>query len=133
MLGREADRGSCADPLLRQQYKLTKVITLYPRFIVKNNFSTDIRVRELGSTKEVTLAAGDRHALEFLRAGHEPQLVLSSAGGPSNWYVVADTVVLAFVDLDSFSTQVIAVQDQRHWAEPRPRADIWRRGASDQD
>ncbi|ORY90221.1 hypothetical protein BCR35DRAFT_261800 [Leucosporidium creatinivorum] len=66
-------------------YKLTKVITLCPRFIVKNNLSHDIRFRELGSTKEVTLHAGDRHSLEFIRAGQEPQLVLSYPGSPTVW------------------------------------------------
>lgn len=67
------------------QYKLTKVITIYPRFIVSNHLDHDIRLRELGSKEEVTLAAGEKHALEFLRAGRQPQLVLSYVGSPPSW------------------------------------------------
>ncbi|KAK4052926.1 Vacuolar protein sorting-associated protein 13 [Microbotryomycetes sp. JL221] len=66
-------------------YKLTKVITLYPRFIVKNNLGQDIRVREVGSTDEKLLANGDRHFLQFMRTGIEPQLVLAYPGSPSQW------------------------------------------------
>ncbi|GAA6031882.1 hypothetical protein JCM8097_003317 [Rhodosporidiobolus ruineniae] len=65
-------------------YKLSKVITLSPRFIVKNNFSEEIRVRELGSDKEVALATQHRHQVGFLRAGQAPQLVLAFPGG-SAW------------------------------------------------
>ncbi|SCV68005.1 BQ2448_126 [Microbotryum intermedium] len=66
-------------------YKLTKVVTLYPRFIVKNSLDHDIRVRELGSTSEKVLAPGDRHPLGFMRAGRKPQLVLSQPGSPAVW------------------------------------------------
>ncbi|GAA5925213.1 hypothetical protein JCM10213_008734 [Rhodosporidiobolus nylandii] len=65
-------------------YKLCKVITLCPRFIVKNNFGDQLRVRELGSRNEVNLASGERHQLGFLRAGQAPQLVLAFPGG-SAW------------------------------------------------
>ncbi|GAA5859573.1 hypothetical protein JCM8547_006147 [Rhodosporidiobolus lusitaniae] len=65
-------------------YKLTKVITLCPRFIVKNNFDGELRVRELGSTNEVGLASQARHQVDFLRAGQAPQLVLAFPGG-SGW------------------------------------------------
>ncbi|GAA6006460.1 hypothetical protein JCM10207_004941 [Rhodosporidiobolus poonsookiae] len=65
-------------------YKLTKVITLCPRFIVKNNFSGELRIRELGSTNEVALESGRRHQVGFLRAAQAPQLVLSFPGG-SAW------------------------------------------------
>ncbi|GJN91455.1 hypothetical protein Rhopal_004478-T1 [Rhodotorula paludigena] len=61
-------------------YKITKVITLCPRFIVKNNFDSDLRLRELGSTNEVVVGAEKRHQVGFLRSGQAPQLVLSFPG-----------------------------------------------------
>ncbi|GAA5995177.1 hypothetical protein JCM5350_001861 [Sporobolomyces pararoseus] len=61
-------------------YKLTKVITLCPRFIVKNNFGESLRIRELGSTKDVLVPSGERHDVGFVRAEQAPQLVLSFAG-----------------------------------------------------
>ncbi|GAA5992083.1 hypothetical protein JCM10908_000736 [Rhodotorula pacifica] len=60
-------------------YKLTKVITLCPRFLIKNNFGDDLRVRELGSTSDVRVPTGQRHHVGFLRAGQDPQFVLSLA------------------------------------------------------
>ncbi|KWU46731.1 hypothetical protein RHOSPDRAFT_14825 [Rhodotorula sp. JG-1b] len=60
-------------------YKLTKVITLCPRFLVKNNFGEELRVRELGSANDVRVPPGQRHHVGFLRAGQKPQLVLSLA------------------------------------------------------
>ncbi|GAA5898641.1 hypothetical protein JCM6882_000886 [Rhodosporidiobolus microsporus] len=62
-------------------YKLTKVITLCPRFIIKNNFGEEMRVRELGSENEVALASQRRHQVGFLRSGQAPQLVLAFPGG----------------------------------------------------
>ncbi|GAA5827080.1 hypothetical protein JCM11251_002234 [Rhodosporidiobolus azoricus] len=62
-------------------YKITKVITLSPRFIVKNNFGGELLVRELGSEKEVALASQSRHQVGFLRSGQAPQLVLAFPGG----------------------------------------------------
>lgn len=62
------------------QYKLTKVITLCPRFIVKNNFGESLRIRELGSTKDVVVNSGERHDVGFVRAEQPPQLVLSFSG-----------------------------------------------------
>ena len=64
-----------------EQYKLTKVITIYPRFIVKNDLGEAIRFRELGSKESVIVPSGERYSLEFLRAGHEPRLVLSYPTG----------------------------------------------------
>lgn len=71
--------------LLLAQYKLTKVVTIYPRFIIKNDLDRDVRFRELGSKDETLLAPGQRHSLGFLRAGIEPQLVLAFPGSPTKW------------------------------------------------
>lgn len=56
------------------------MVTLYPRFIVKNQLDEEIQFREVGSDTAVTLAADERRPLEFLRAGMQPQLVLSFPG-----------------------------------------------------
>ncbi len=64
-------------------YKLTKVVTLYPRFIISNDTSGVIRFREAGSTKEHAVAAGDRHRLGYIKAGDNPQLVLALPGASS--------------------------------------------------
>ncbi|KAL7343935.1 hypothetical protein BJY59DRAFT_711306 [Rhodotorula toruloides] len=61
-------------------YKLTRVITLCPRFIVKNNFDEPVRIREFGSSEESLLQAGERHHVGFLRSGQSPQLSLSFPG-----------------------------------------------------
>ncbi|BGP21450.1 Vacuolar protein sorting-associated protein 13 [Rhodotorula toruloides] len=61
-------------------YKLTRVITLCPRFIVKNNFDEPIRVREFSSSEESLLQTGERHHVGFLRSGQAPQLSLSFPG-----------------------------------------------------
>ncbi|GAA6061937.1 hypothetical protein JCM10212_001505 [Sporobolomyces blumeae] len=65
-------------------YKLTKVITMCPRYIVKNNFGEKLRVRELGSTKDVLVESGERHDVGFVRAEQPAQLVLSFSG-TQNW------------------------------------------------
>lgn len=56
------------------------MVTLCPRFIIKNNFETDLRLREFGSTDEVVVKPGERHQVGFLRSGQAPQLVLGLAG-----------------------------------------------------
>ncbi|KAM0749832.1 hypothetical protein T439DRAFT_348604 [Meredithblackwellia eburnea MCA 4105] len=66
-------------------YKLTKVVTIYPRFVVINNTGQDIRIRENGSTEPFLLARDDRHFLGFLRVKQEPQLSLSFPGAPGGW------------------------------------------------
>ncbi|GAA5878824.1 hypothetical protein JCM1840_000727, partial [Sporobolomyces johnsonii] len=65
-------------------YKLTKVITLCPRFIIKNSFGDPLQIREFGSTNDVVVSSGQRHQVGFLRAGQAPQLVLSFPGS-SAW------------------------------------------------
>lgn len=55
------------------------MITLCPRFLIKNNFGDDLRVRELGSASDTRVPTGQRHHVGFLRAGQDPQFVLSLA------------------------------------------------------
>jgi vacuolar protein sorting-associated protein 13A/C len=60
-------------------------VTLYPRFVIKNDTEDDLRFREFGSKRTTTISAGQRHSIEFLSAGKEPQLLLAYSIGTSDW------------------------------------------------
>ena len=47
------------------QYRLSKVVTFTPRFIVKNNMSNNISYREYGTSSLKTLHRGERAPLYF--------------------------------------------------------------------
>ena len=59
------------------QYKIIKVITFYPRFVVKNTLRDPICIRPAGSTYTLTLQPDERQALHWLRRDHVPQMVMS--------------------------------------------------------
>jgi vacuolar protein sorting-associated protein 13A/C len=67
------------------KYKLTKVVTVSPRFILKNKFSEDLLVREPGSSNVITMKAGDLVPLHFLRQVPEKQLCLCFPGVNNQW------------------------------------------------
>lgn len=67
------------------KYKLTKVVSLTPRFVLKSNLSGDINVREPRSSKELTLREGEKLPLHFMRQGQERQLVLAFPGMDNAW------------------------------------------------
>ncbi|KAL6309957.1 vacuolar protein sorting-associated protein 13 [Sparassis latifolia] len=69
------------------KYKLTKVITLTPRFIIKNNFSEAISFREHGVAPRgrSTLVPDERCPLHFIRAGDEKLLTLALPGLNARW------------------------------------------------
>lgn len=73
----------CADT--PPQYKITKVVTVYPRFIVKNSLECDIRVREVGAKDDFVLPKGERQALGYIRARREPRLSLAFTEPSSTW------------------------------------------------
>ncbi|CAG8552629.1 14898_t:CDS:10 [Dentiscutata erythropus] len=56
-----------------QKYKLTKIVTFTPRFIIKNNLSNDLIFREPEATNETCVKAKNREPLHFLK---QKQLVL---------------------------------------------------------
>jgi len=58
-------------------YKIIKVITFYPRFVVQNKLRDAICVRPAGSTYTLTLEPEQRQPLHWLRRSQTPQLVLS--------------------------------------------------------
>ncbi len=70
------------------KYKLTKVITLAPRFIVVNNFSQPLAFREHGVAPRgrPTIEPGEKRPLHFLRVGDEKLLTLAIPGLNAQWY-----------------------------------------------
>lgn len=67
------------------KYKLTKVVTLAPRFVLKNQMNEDINVREPGSSDVMTLKPKDLEALHFLKKSATKQLCLCFPGINNQW------------------------------------------------
>ncbi|KAI7403002.1 vacuolar protein sorting-associated protein 13 [Hortaea werneckii] len=67
------------------KYKLTKVVTITPRFIVKNRLSEEIQIREPGSSEAATLNSGELHPLRFLKQSTGQQLCLCFPGVNNTW------------------------------------------------
>ncbi|ODM22992.1 hypothetical protein SI65_00581 [Aspergillus cristatus] len=67
------------------KYKMTKVVTISPRFILKNKLSEDLMVREPGSPNVLTIQSGELLPLHFLRQVAEKQLCLCFPGVNNQW------------------------------------------------
>ncbi|ORZ00047.1 hypothetical protein BCR41DRAFT_313859 [Lobosporangium transversale] len=67
------------------KYALTKVVTITPRFILKNNLNEDLNFREYGSNNVTLLPAQQRVPLRYLRLGQEKLLSLRLPGVTSRW------------------------------------------------
>ncbi|KAL7419546.1 Vacuolar protein sorting-associated protein 13 [Cryptotrichosporon argae] len=67
------------------KYKLSKVITIAPRFLVKNLFSYGIRVRQHGAQDMIAVAPGERMAVHELQRGEPQQLRLAFEGPELKW------------------------------------------------
>lgn len=67
------------------KYKLTKVVTITPRFILKNKLHEDLQVREPGTSDVIHMKAGDLVPLKFLRRVPEKQLCLCFPGVNNQW------------------------------------------------
>ncbi|MCJ1231722.1 hypothetical protein MMC12_008401, partial [Toensbergia leucococca] len=67
------------------KYNMTKVVTVAPRFVLKNKFNEDMNVREPGSSSVMTLKHGDLMPLHFIRQAHEKQLCLCFPGVNNQW------------------------------------------------
>ncbi|KAF2434405.1 vacuolar protein sorting-associated protein 13 [Tothia fuscella] len=67
------------------KYNLTKVVTIAPRYIVKNKLGEDINLREPGSPDIMTLKSGDLLPLRFLRQSAGHQLCLCYPGVNNKW------------------------------------------------
>lgn len=66
-------------------YKLTKVITICPRYVIKNNFEEAIQIREVGSSKDIVLQKGESQLLYNLRHLRTKQLMFRFVGNNSQW------------------------------------------------
>ena len=67
------------------KYKLTKVVTVAPRFILKNKFNEELNIREPGSSNVVTLKSGDLKPLHFLKQTQNKQLCMCYSGVNNQW------------------------------------------------
>lgn len=70
------------------KYKLSKVITLSPRFMVRNNTSEAISYREHGGNVpgRAVLDPEERVPLHFMRTGDVKLLTLAFPGLNTQWY-----------------------------------------------
>ena len=68
------------------KYKLTKVITLNPRFVLVNRLNTDITFREHGGAARGTVAPGEKSFMHFMRTSDEKLLTLAYPGLNARWY-----------------------------------------------
>ncbi|RYP19640.1 hypothetical protein DL765_003233 [Monosporascus sp. GIB2] len=67
------------------KYKLTKVVTLAPRFVIKNKIGEEINIRQPGSPNLITLEPGKLQALHFLQRSRTKQMALCYPGVNSQW------------------------------------------------
>jgi len=67
------------------KYKLTKVITLNPRFILVNRLNTAIKFREHGGISRGTVAPGDKSFMHFMRTNDQKLLTLAYPGLNARW------------------------------------------------
>ncbi|PWN25799.1 DUF1162-domain-containing protein [Jaminaea rosea] len=67
------------------KFKLSKVVKLRPRYIVRNHLDEPINLREAGAADFVTSEAGTRLPLHFLRVGATKQMTLAWPGINNKW------------------------------------------------
>ncbi|KAF2130259.1 vacuolar protein sorting-associated protein 13 [Dothidotthia symphoricarpi CBS 119687] len=67
------------------KYNLTKVVSITPRFIVKNKVKEELLIREPGQSDWLTLTDGELFPLRWLRQGGSPQLSLCYPGVNNQW------------------------------------------------
>lgn len=67
------------------KYSVTKVVTLTPRFMLKNTMSEEIDLREPGSSNVMELKPGDLIPIHFMRQLPETQLCLCFPGVNNQW------------------------------------------------
>ncbi|ODO11680.1 hypothetical protein I350_00464 [Cryptococcus amylolentus CBS 6273] len=67
------------------KYKLTKVITIAPRFMVKNTYNRPIRVRQYGTRNEYPVGVNERIPIHQLSNNAPPQLIMSFDEPDTDW------------------------------------------------
>ena len=69
------------------KYKLTKVVTLAPRYILKNNLRQSITYREVGVApmENSTIQPGSRISVQRLHSAGQQLLTVTYPGLNANW------------------------------------------------
>ncbi|KPI40863.1 Vacuolar protein sorting-associated protein 13 [Cyphellophora attinorum] len=67
------------------KYNVTKVVTITPRFVLKNKIGENLELREPGSSNIMKLKNNDLLPLYFLRQIQDKQLCLCFPGGNNQW------------------------------------------------
>lgn len=67
------------------KYKLTKVVTVAPRFVLKNKIKEEINIREPGSSNIMSLKNGQLLPLRYLKQTGQKQLCLCFPGVNNQW------------------------------------------------
>ncbi|KAI0018263.1 vacuolar protein sorting-associated protein 13 [Xylariomycetidae sp. FL0641] len=67
------------------KYKMTKVVTLAPRFVVKNKVGEEMNIREPGSSNIMTLQPGALQPLYWLQRSPTKQMSLCYPGVNNQW------------------------------------------------
>jgi len=67
------------------KYRMTKVVTLAPRFVIKNKLGEEINIREPSSTNAMTIKSEALQPLHFLQRSPVKQLCLCYPGVNNQW------------------------------------------------
>ncbi|KAF2749676.1 vacuolar protein sorting-associated protein 13 [Sporormia fimetaria CBS 119925] len=67
------------------KYNLSKVVTIAPRFIIKNKMKEELNIREPGSSEIMSVKNGDLLPLRWLKQSGNPQLSLCYPGVNNQW------------------------------------------------
>ncbi|KAB5527937.1 hypothetical protein GE09DRAFT_408196 [Coniochaeta sp. 2T2.1] len=67
------------------KYKMTKVVTLAPRFVIKNRMGEEVNIREPSSSRLLTLKSGALQPLHFLQRSPVKQICLCYPGVNNQW------------------------------------------------
>lgn len=71
------------------KYKLSKVVTIVPRYVVKNELPGDLSVREVGDPRsDAPLRSGQVMPIHSFLPGRDPGLTFKYPGVDSDWYAV---------------------------------------------
>lgn len=110
------------------RYKLSKVVTLAPRFILKNQLSKTISFREYGfpPAENDKLSPGAKAALQVMRPRENKLITIAYPGLNAQWYV-GDPEALSHPLIRWLSPQVGAISDPGSWDNSRPAVPTRRR------
>lgn len=67
------------------KYKLTNIVTVAPRFVLKNKLNEEINIREPGSSNVMKMKHGELLPLHFMKPTRDKQLCLCFLGINNQW------------------------------------------------